>query len=357
MINAGSVSNMTGTGLNLLIATDCLFPVSNSFDLLRAIGGDCAGAVSLYEDGNMPPKPSAYSYRTLTDDHLVQVLHDLPENPFMADEEDIRLSLAGAQEKLPVFIRDNQIQISLSGAPSSHILKTPIKSLHGTVENETFCMMLARKMGIDVPEVRIIKVNGISVYVIRRYDRKIENNQMTRLIQEDFCQALNVNADLKYTPTLENCFSLIRQESARQILDIRKLLQLIIFNGLIGNSDAHAKNISITHGRDGTRLAPFYDLLSTYVYPYAKKMAMKIGGGRHFQYLEPGHFEKFAKSTDIKYKVVEKVILDMSERIVGAAKETTDEFYDRYGKNPVIKEINDIIKNSSREKLSAFSRR
>jgi len=171
--------------------------------------------------------------------------------------------------------------------------------------------------------------------MIERYDRKIEKGQIVRLIQEDFCQALNVNAQLKYTPTLEACFGLIRNESAVQIKDVKRFIELVIFNGLIGNSDAHAKNISFIHGENGTMLAPFYDLLSTYVYPYAKKMAMKIGGGRHFQFLEPEHFERFSQDTGIKYKVVKESIMGMADKILGEAKETTEEFYDLYGKSPV----------------------
>ncbi|WP_299979465.1 type II toxin-antitoxin system HipA family toxin [Desulfobacula sp.] len=330
-------------------------PVSNQFELLKAVGGDCAGAVSLFEDGALPPKPTAYSYKILTDDHLTRIIKELPENPFMANDPGIRLSLAGAQEKLPVSLKDNKIGISMNGAPSSHILKTPIKDLHGTVENETFCMMLARKMGLLVPDVKIITINEIPLYIIDRYDRKIENGQIIRLIQEDFCQALNVNAQLKYTPTLDVCFSLIRNESAVQVKDTKRFLQLIIFNGLIGNSDAHAKNVSFIHGEKGTILAPFYDLLSTYVYPYAKKMAMKVGGGRHFQFLEPRHFERFSKDTLIKYKVVKETLVTMADKIAGEAKNTTEEFFDLYGKSPVLNEINDVIKNSSKEKLKFFS--
>jgi serine/threonine-protein kinase HipA len=311
-------------------------PVSNPFELLRTIGGDCAGAVSLFKDGALPQKPEMYSYETLTNDHLIKIIKELPENPFMADAAGIRLSLAGAQEKLPVALKDNKIRISMNGAPSSHILKTPIKDLHGTVENETFCMMLAKRMGLTVPDVKIIKINEMPLYIIDRYDRKMENGQIIRLRQEDFCQALNVNAQLKYTPTLEMCFSLIRNETAFQVKDIKRLLQLIIFNGLIGNSDAHAKNISLIHGENGTTIAPFYDLLSTYVYPYAKKMAMKIGGGRHFQFLEPEHFERFSKDISIKYKVVKETILTMADKIVGEAKNTTEEFFDLYGESPVL---------------------
>jgi len=337
-----------------VISRKLQIPVSNQFELLKAVGGDCAGAVSLFEDGALPPKPEDHSYKILTDDHLAKIIDELPENPFLADQKGVRLSLAGAQEKLPVSLKNNKIRISMNGAPSSHILKTPIKDLHETVENETFCMMLAKRMGLTVPDVRIAKINKTPLYIIDRYDRKTENSRIVRLIQEDFCQALNINAQLKYTPTLEACFSLIRNESAVQIKDTKRLLQLVIFNGLIGNSDAHAKNISFIHGENGTTLAPFYDLLSTYVYPYAKKMAKKIGDGRHFQFLSPKHFERFSRETQIKYKIVKDTILTMAEKIVGTAEDTTREFCDLYGQSPVLNEINDVIKNASEEKLKTF---
>jgi len=91
------------------------------------------------------------------------------------------------------------------------------------------------------------------------------------------------------------------------------------------------------------------------VYPYAKKMVIKIGGGRHFQFLEPKHFEQFSKDTSIKYKVVKETMVTMADRIVGEANKTTEEFFDLYGESPVLHKIKDVIKNSSKEKLKAFS--
>ncbi|MCG8684990.1 MAG: type II toxin-antitoxin system HipA family toxin [Desulfobacterales bacterium] len=329
--------------------------VNNTFELLKAIGGDCAGAVSLYEDNSFPPRPKDYSYAPLTKKRLAKVIETLPDNPFMADEQGIRLSLAGAQEKLPVFLdKDSSIQIAKKGAPSSHILKTPIKELQGSVENETYCMMLAQNMGLLVPEVQIIRVNTIPLYVVKRFDRKIKKGLLYRVIQEDFCQGLNVDPQLKYTPTIQECFSLIRKESASQIRDIRRLLELVIFNGLIGNSDAHAKNISLIHDENGTTLAPFYDLLSTWIYPYAKKMAMKIGGGRHFQFLTPDHFKQFAQDTGIKYRIVKEMVADMSGKITLASKKTTENFCDLYGDSTTVNEVNKVIHQAAQAKISIF---
>jgi len=83
-------------------------------------------------------------------------------------------------------------------------------------------------------------------------------------------------------------------------------------------------------------------------------MAMKIGEERHFQFLTPKHFERFSQDTQIKYKIVKETILTMADKIVEEAKETTQEFSDLYGESPVLKEIFDVIKNASKEKLITF---
>lgn len=100
------------------------------------------------------------------------------------------------------------------------------------------------------------------------------------------------------------------------------------------------------------RLAPFYDLLCTYAYPYAKRMAMKVGGGRHFLYLTPKHFQRFSQDIGVKYRAVSETVTAMAARITGEAKTTTEEFCDLYGPSPVLKEVNGVIMNSAKEKLT-----
>ena len=328
------------------------------FGLLKAIGGDCAGAVSLHPDGMTPPEKGNYSYESLTQDHLLEKLKDLRDNPFLVAEER-RMSLAGAQEKLPVYLKGNQILLPVDGAPSTHIIKTPVKNLLGTVTNETYNMMLARKMGLDVPKVKIRKIGDLSLYIISRYDRSIAGDQVVRLVQEDFCQALKVNSQQKYDPTLQECFGLIKKECTDPIADSRKLLNLIIFNGLIGNADGHAKNISLIHDQKGTRLAPFYDLLSTHVYrDFTKKMPGKIAGKkRSFLYLKQEHFKIFGHEIGIKPNLVIKTAIDMSEKILEASKETTAEFKTLYNTISIVDQINSIIKNHANAMIRELSQK
>ncbi|MBU0462863.1 MAG: type II toxin-antitoxin system HipA family toxin [Proteobacteria bacterium] len=326
------------------------------FGLLKAIGGDCAGAVSLHLAGVMPSEKRTYSYEALTEDLLLQKLKGLRDNPFLSVEER-RMSLAGAQEKLPVYLKGNQILLPVDGAPSTHIVKTPIQDLQGTVINETYCMMLAKRMGLEVPEVKIRKIGDLSVYMIRRYDRIIAGEKVVRVVQEDFCQALKVNSQQKYDPTLQDYFGLIKKECTDPIVDSRKLFNLIIFNGLIGNADGHAKNISLIHDQKGTRLAPFYDLLSTHIYrDFTKKMPGKIAGKkRNFFHLKQKHFRALGHEIGIKPNIVIKTAIDMSEKILEALRETTAEFKSLYNTISIVDQINRIIKNHADTMIQELS--
>jgi len=190
---------------------------SNDFAMLNSIGGECAGAVSLLPSGVTPTvKPG---YRELNEEELHKIIIDLPRRPLMAGVEGMRLSLAGAQNKLPVYMEGNHIFIASGNAPSSHILKPPIRDLEDTVGNEAFCMMLAQSMRLSVPPVTIHR--GLDLlFIITRYDRsRDKNGRLVRLHQEDFCQALGYLPDQKYEteggPSLQQCFALLQEKSIR----------------------------------------------------------------------------------------------------------------------------------------------
>lgn len=316
----------------------------DKFSLLRAIGGDCAGAVSLYPPDVYHPGPDGYKYEPFSEKDLAEKITGLGINPLLAAEER-RLSLAGGMEKLPVYIKNHRIYLPLHGAPTTHIIKTPVKDLQGVVINEAYCMTLAKNMGFDVPDVDILKIMDISLYAVRRYDRKIEKQGIVRLVQEDFCQALNRNAQQKYNFSLKDCFDLIRRECSNPIDDSRKLLNLILFNGLIGNADGHAKNISLLHDENGTALAPFYDLVSTLVYPqFTKKMPMKIKGKkRQFGHLKKHHFDSLSDEIGIKPNIVIKTALNLVNRIIAVTEITAIEFKAKYKSIEMVDKINTVI--------------
>jgi serine/threonine-protein kinase HipA len=320
----------------------------NDFALLEAVGGECAGAVSLLPDDM--PLPETGSYQILNEDDLNALVDELPKRPMLAGEQGIRLSLAGAQNKLPVHFDGEHISVPIGNAPSSHILKPPIEQYPHTVENEYFCMRLAQRVGLSVPQVALLHKRK-SLYLIQRYDRRVaSNNTIERVHQEDFCQALGTPPDQKYEkeggPSIKQCFTLLREHSTIPVPDIRACLDWVLFNYLIGNADAHAKNISLLLMQGGPHLAPFYDLMCTAVYPeLADTLAMKIGGEDRPDWVIERRWRTFAEDVGVGYKLVRQRLIAMKETIQESAHVLRGEFVAEHGECPVINQILDVIKH------------
>lgn len=328
----------------------------NDFALLEAVGGECAGAISLSE-GPLPDNNSRY--RLLDDKKLNALVAELPKRPMLAGEEGIRLSLAGAQNKLPVYFDGKQVSLPMGTAASSHILKPPIKQYSQTVENETFCMMLAARMDLPVPEVTILHKDE-PLYLITRYDRQHDQqSNITRLHQEDFCQALGIAPDMKYEkeggPSLKACFELLRNNSIQPVADVQHLLQWVVFNYLIGNADAHAKNIALLFTRTGPALAPFYDLMCTAVYEeLTDRIAMKIGGEDRPDWIIARRWQQFAEDIDVGYKLVKQTLEKMSQQINAEAKVVQKAFTQQHGECAQLENIINIIETRSAKVISSL---
>jgi len=277
----------------------------NPFAILEIMGGECAGAISLYPENQIPSPPKSKDYEVLDEQKLQQILLMLSRRPLLAGEKDIRMSLAGAQDKLAVALVNDKIALTKGTSPTTHIIKPPISDVLDSVFNEYFCMVLAKRMNIPVASAEVRWAETTPYLLIERYDRTADHH---RLHQEDFCQALSIPPELKYEneggPSIKDCLDLIEQYSLRPAVDKTTFIHIIIFNYLIGNADAHAKNYSFLYQQRRPQLAPAYDLLSTAVYPQVtQKMAMKIGGKykpedvflRHWYQLVPD--TRLAKTT------------------------------------------------------------
>lgn len=345
-------SNLLPEGeIKLVIARRLQISQNNDFAMLNSIGGECAGAVSVLPSGQTPTvKPG---YRELNEEELHKVIIDLPRRPLMAGVEGMRLSLAGAQNKLPVYMEDNRIFIASGNAPSSHILKPPIKDLEDTVGNEAFCMTLAQSMGLPAPPVAIHQ--GLDrLFIITRYDRSRDRDgRLVRLHQEDFCQALGLLPEQKYEseggPALPQCFGLLQEKSIRPAADRMALLRWTIFNFLIGNADAHAKNLAILFTDRGPCLAPFYDLICTQVYPdLTEKQAMKIGEENRPFWIQRKHWDRFGEAIAIKSRLVLKTLQDMSTSVMPSAQKLADDFQNNYGAFPIIGKILAVIEKRAK---------
>lgn len=297
----------------------------NAFALLEIIGGECAGALSLYPQGVAPLASKKEDIEVLDQQKLHEILALLKKRPLLAGYDGLRLSLAGAQEKIAVGLQNNQITLIHGNTPTTHILKPIIEDIDSSVHNELFCMRLAKLIGLDVPQVEIRTVKDMPYYLIERYDRiKGASGKTIRLHQEDFCQALGLMPEIKYEreggPSIIQCKELLYNFSAHPAADQRKLLERIIFNYLIGNADAHGKNFSLLYKGKKPELAPAYDLLSTAVYPHlSTKMAMKIGGKYDPEDVLLRHWHRLVPDTELAKKELEKQLHQLSKQCLEKA--------------------------------------
>ena len=282
----------------------------NEFALLAEVGRECAGALALYPPDEVPPPPATTPPATAIDDEaFVRLLRDLPQRPLLAGRE-LRLSLAGAQDKIAVIMHDSALALPHTGQPTTHILKVPIANFDATVANECFAMRLAARAGLPVPATTMRVLQGMPILLVERFDRVRGNDGvLRRRHQEDFCQALGVPPDRKYQgeggPGLPAMFELLTRHSSRPAVDRLLLLQMVVFHFLLGNADAHAKNFSLLLGPNEVRLAPVYDALCTLVYEsLAPRLAMKIDTRYAFDEVTLDHWAKFATAVGLSPPVV-----------------------------------------------------
>ena len=315
-----------------IIARNLGISARNDYAMLERIGGECAGAVTFLPAGQLRPEQN-YSYRKLSAEELTSILKELPRRPLLAGEEGIRLSLAGAQDKIAVRMEHGEVYLPLGGAPSTHILKPAVERFEGVVFNEALCMKLAAEAGLPAVPVETMKINGIDCLIVGRYDRihKVgpgPEPAIERLHQEDFCQAQGIFPEHKYQkeggPSLKQCFALLREVSSTPVIDLIRLLEAVTFNYLIGNNDAHGKNFSLLYRGIGTenpeiRLVPLYDIVSTVYYPeLSREMAMKIGGEYSSEKVTARNFGQLAEEAGLGKPLVRARVAQMTGRVIAA---------------------------------------
>jgi serine/threonine-protein kinase HipA len=282
---------------------------SDVIGLLSAIGGDTAGALSF----NQPGRTSSVLWRPVgTPEELERIIEELPNKPFLVGEEGVSMSLAGVQAKLAVAVDESGgICIPMNGSPSTHILKPDSSRLWGGVQNEAFCLTLARRMKIPTPDVTTGKAGKRTYLLVKRYDRTGEGGRWRRLHQEDYCQALGKPPSAKYEsnqtgvsgPSLKDLFDVTRRHMPPT--DVVRLLDMAVFNVLACNTDAHAKNYSIIIRAAGSTLAPLYDVMCGEVWEnVTKNLAQKIAGKNRGDHLKGRHWQRFARDCGLNPKQV-----------------------------------------------------
>ena len=273
-----------------LLASDARLDHADAFGLLAFYGAESAGSVMLLPD-NALEQDVGY-LRPLTDLELSARIHQMPKVA-LTRAAIKRMSLAGAQHKLAVVMENGELFEPAGVAPSTHILKPdhPDKDYAHSVVNEWFVMRLASQAGLDVPSVYRRYVPE-PVYLIERFDRTRIDGIWQRRHVIDACQLLGLDRQFKYQQgSMENLARLAEACRSSAIARTR-LFNWLVFNVLVGNNDAHLKNLSFLVSAEGIQLAPHYDLLSTVCYesrafdkttwPAASTLAWPVCGVQHF---------------------------------------------------------------------------
>ena len=289
----------------------------NVFGFLEALGGDCAGAISLWPHGETPLSGKERVKR-LDEDDAAEILGSLKKRPLYVNGIDgYRISGSGAQNKLIARIVNGHIELPLFGAPSTHIIKPAIQDYEDSVYNEYFSMRLAERLGLATAKCGLMRVKGRICYWTERFDREVVDGQVRRLHQEDFCQICGISGELKYEseggPSFAQCMA-VMQEMKISLADRLSFIDRMIFNYLIGNADAHGKNSSILYrGKGQRRLAPIYDVMSTAIYGNLSRVnAMSIGGARKFADVKRERFGTMAQEAGMRPQLA----IDRLDRLV-----------------------------------------
>jgi len=211
-------------------------------------------------------------------------------------------------------------------------------------------MCLADRVGISAPKAELHHVGETPFYLVERYDRSVdEAGNVQRIHQEDFCQALSIQPENKYEreggPTIASCGEVIAGNAARPAVDRLRFLDLVIFNYLIGNADAHGKNFSLLYIGEKPELAPAYDLLSTAIYPeFSQKMAMKIGGKYKPSDVVLRHWDRLVPETKAAQSLLRKQLDGLAVKTLEEALVLQADLSGEGIQSPVFEQIIGVIK-------------
>ena len=292
----------------------------DTWSLLRAAGGECAGAVQIIAAEHLD-EPGLFH---LDGRRLATLLRETPVEPLGSVSRAARISIAGAQDKVTLYRNaDGTWAVPTGGHPSTHILKPQAAAYPGLVENEHWCMEIARRAGLTAARTWIETIGRQRVLIVERYDRRqAPQGGIERVHQEDMAQALAQKSKYQKDggPSTYELFNVpgVNRDA---------LFDHLMFAWLVGNCDAHAKNYSILEpGTANARLAPMYDMLSTECYPdLDQRLATQIGREYNLNRINRNAVEVLGERTGFEPGEATRRLHELAERTRSAIKEARGE--------------------------------
>lgn len=326
--------------------------VGGTFDFLAHYGVDCAGAVTIREPNNLPSHATSPRFEKFNMEKIYDAIDSRQSVASKLASENIYLSLAGAQDKFAATLDNNELYYSIDGAPTTHIVKVPIRhsKIKDSVYNEHFCLELAKEIGL--PTAKSVILEGPHpLLIVERYDRTKDSLTSTRrLHQQDLCQAQGYVSDNKYEnqggPNLKQNYEFLKVAIPfrSRLHSLELFLKWVCFNLLIGNHDSHSKNFSLLLKGDRIEVAPFYDLLTTTIYPnLTSNFSFRIGGRDKFSEIGKNQFELQESELGLKRGVMINILTEMDGLIRGQVGPLTERMKKNYSGITVFDRINEEI--------------
>ncbi|MGR8948463.1 MAG: HipA domain-containing protein [Gammaproteobacteria bacterium] len=333
------------------VAKQLGFTVGNDFALVGELCHETLGAFRVAPTDLLVLGGDAR--RELNDDELRNILAALALNPLLTRVEGYRSSLAGGQLKVAVQIEEDRMYLPLGHQRSTHIIKPAYADRRESIENESFCMLLAKSL--NMPVVNTVMRHGATNYLLsERFDRRWDDGEVLMTHAEDFCQLVLLPPEHAFERegglSAPECVQLLRDYSVQPAVDIKNFLQWMVFNFLIGNGNASAKQLAFVHAENGPRLAPFFGLSSTHIYSNMNpNLAMAVGKEDRPDWLIPNRWREFATQARIRPKFVLQLLESFTIELVDIVPTVEAEWQQANGYAAITGSIRTMIERRARQ--------